>query len=110
MANSSYPFNYFPLVSGSGGQDSLDSFNYFPLVSGSTTNLVFKKHHPHGKFAYPFNSCSKKIHHPHGKIRVHLCNLWEINLSVGENTHPRAQILQKKCHVLNTGSLSASAG
>ena len=81
MVNPLYSFNYFPLVSGSGGQDSLDSSD----------------------------SCSKKTH-PHGKIRVHLCNLWEINLSVGENTHPRAQILQKKCHVLNTGSLKASAG
>ena len=40
MANSSYSFNYFPLVSGSGGQDSL----------------------------YSFNSCSKRIHHPHGKF------------------------------------------
>ncbi len=39
MANSLYSFNYFPLVSGSGGQDSL----------------------------YSFNSCSKRIHHPHGK-------------------------------------------
>ena len=81
MVNPLYPFNYFPLVSGSGGQDSLDSSD----------------------------SCSKKTH-PHGKICENLCNLWEINLSVGENTHPRAQILQKKCHVLNTGSLSASAG
>ena len=35
MANSLYPFNYFPLVSGSRGQDSLYSFNYFTLVSGS---------------------------------------------------------------------------
>ena len=55
MVNPLYSFNYFPLVSGSGGQDSLDSSD----------------------------SCSKKTH-PHGKIRVHLCNLWEINLSVGE--------------------------
>ena len=43
MVNSLYSFNYFPLVSGSGGQDSLDSSD----------------------------SCSKKTH-PHGKIRVHL--------------------------------------
>ena len=50
MVNPLYSFNYFPLVSGSGGQDSLNSFN----------------------------SCSKKTH-PHGKIRVHLCHLWEIN-------------------------------
>ena len=45
MVNSLYSFNYFPLVSGSGGQDSLDSSD----------------------------SCSKKTH-PHGKIRVHLCH------------------------------------
>ena len=44
MVNPLYPFNYFPLVSGSGGQDSLDSSD----------------------------SCSKKTH-PHGKIRVHPC-------------------------------------
>ena len=81
MVNPLYSFNYFPLVSGSVGQDSLDSSD----------------------------SCSKKTH-PHGKICVHLRNLWEINLSVGENTHPRAHILQKKCQVLNKGSLSASAG
>ena len=52
MANSSYPFNYFPLVSGSGGQDSL----------------------------YSFNSCSKRIHHPHGKFVLfeilHSFNQW----------------------------------
>ena len=47
MANSLYSFNYFPLVSGSGGQDSL----------------------------YSFNSCSKK-HYPHGKS-VFICYLWE---------------------------------
>ena len=50
MVNPLDSFNYFPLVSGSGGQDSLDSSD----------------------------SCSKKTH-PHGKIRVHLCHLWEIN-------------------------------
>ena len=74
MVNSSYSFNYFPLVSGSVGQDSFNSCS--------------KKHHPHGKFVifekfvfnylplvsgsggqdslYSFNSCSKK-HYPHGK-------------------------------------------
>ena len=38
MANSFYSFNYFTLVSGSGGQDSFNSFN-----------SCSKKYYPHGK-------------------------------------------------------------
>ena len=69
---------------------SLYSSYYFPLVSGSTTNLVFKN------------------------ILIRMAN--PSVLSVGdyviscEINHPRAQILQKKCHVQNTGSLNASSG
>ena len=77
MVNPLYSFNYIPLISGSGGQDSLYirsirvqkntirmvnplySFNYFPLVSGSggqdsldSSNSCSKKTHPHGKIRY----------------------------------------------------------
>ena len=38
MANSCHSSYYFPLVSGSGGQDSFNSFN-----------SCSKKYHPHGK-------------------------------------------------------------
>ena len=50
MVNPLYSFNYFPLVSGSGGQDSLDSFN----------------------------SCSKRIHHPHGKSVIFVFNYFPL--------------------------------
>ncbi len=55
MVNSCHSSYYFPLVSGSGGQDSL----------------------------YSFNSCSKKTLIRMVKIRVHLCNLWENKKSSG---------------------------
>ena len=39
--------------------NSFYSFNYFPLVSGSTTNLVFKKTHPHGKSVFICAICGR---------------------------------------------------
>ena len=92
MVNSCHSSYYFPLVSGSVGQE-LYSFN-----------SCSKKHYPHGKFVifekfvfnyfplvsgsggqnslYSFNSCSKRIHHPHGKIRViqDITSLWSVGL------------------------------
>ena len=95
MVNPLYSFNYFPLVSGSGGQDSLDSFNscskriHHP--HGKSVSIRGRiKNHPHGKSVifvfnyfplvsgsvgqdslYSFNSCSKE-HYPHGKS-VFIC-------------------------------------
>ncbi len=43
------------------------------------------------------------------QIRVHLLSVGDYVISC-EINHPRAHILHKKCHVLNTGSLNASAG
>ena len=41
MVNSCHTSYYFPLVSGSGGQDSFNSFN-----------SCSKKHYPHGKSVF----------------------------------------------------------
>ena len=56
MVNPLYPFNYFPLVSGSGGQDSLyssDSCSKKTPPHGKSVSIRGRiKNHPHGKFAF----------------------------------------------------------
>ena len=61
MVNSLYSFNYFPLVSGSEGHDSLDS-SYSCSIYSSAWQIRYIRY-----------IRVQKTPHPHGKIRVHLC-------------------------------------